>query len=153
MGLGQVTTNCFGSGQAALLNFLTAIHDPFMRRPLYTELGALSPLSDTMNSELKLLVEAMSSERENPVKAGTATWAGSGAAEGGGWFCWMGPWALGSFSGWVSLKGDDSQQPMSPKKFHLFLNYKPHVVSETGGEKELPLLLFLGFLLSPSSSW
>ncbi|KAL3845386.1 hypothetical protein ACJIZ3_002789 [Penstemon smallii] len=58
-------SNCLGSGQAILVNFFTAIHRRFCSRPSYTTFGAFSPLSETILSELKLLVADFSSDSKN----------------------------------------------------------------------------------------
>jgi hypothetical protein len=91
MGRGR-TANCLGSGHAILVNFLTAIaRRPASRRPLYTKLGAFSPLSDTMFPAAKPAVAARSSASENSLSGGT--WrAPARAAEGGGGggaWCWL----------------------------------------------------------------
>lgn len=86
---------------------------------MYTRLGAFSPLSETTKSELKLLVAALRSGKENSEKEGTpemVAGAGSSAAaavvEGGGWrkggvvtFLWLWLWGLMLFSFSFSFSG------------------------------------------------
>uniref|UniRef100_A0A7C9CTF2 Uncharacterized protein n=1 Tax=Opuntia streptacantha TaxID=393608 RepID=A0A7C9CTF2_OPUST len=95
------SANCLRSGQASLVNFLTAIQWLFLRRR-----GAFSPLSDTMNSELKSLVAALRSANENSAKAGTPQMAELVAENGGFWWLGVGElfwWCFSTSRGkWVS---------------------------------------------------
>lgn len=65
------TTNWRGSGQESLEKRLMATKRLLRSFPLYTTLGALSPLSDTMSSLLNPLVAARSSASPNSLKPGT----------------------------------------------------------------------------------
>lgn len=70
-----VTANCLGSGHAALVNFLTAIHRVRLlvsiSFPLYTKL--MAPFSDRNLLELKLSVAIFKTEKENSEKAASNT--------------------------------------------------------------------------------
>ena len=117
------TANCLASGQAILVNFLTAIaRRVASRRPLYTKFGALSPLSETMFSGAKPPVAARSSSSENSLTAGTSRPAA--AAEGARAWSWFSeregrcggsaPATLpgGFFSGSVTVRSEERQQPI-----------------------------------------
>lgn len=76
------TTNCWASGQETLEKRFTATSLLLPSFPLYTTLGAFSPLSETINSLLKPLVAALSSTKLYSLKAGTwfpscSTWSPS----------------------------------------------------------------------------
>jgi hypothetical protein len=67
------TAKPLGSGHAALGNRLTAIQRFCSSLPLYTQLGAFSPLSDTMKSVLNPFVATFSDSNEYSLKAGTSS--------------------------------------------------------------------------------
>jgi hypothetical protein len=108
-----------------------------------------------MKSELKLLVAALRSEKENSEKDDTPAPpadAGSVPMEGG--WVWVWSWACCcSFSGCVSVRKEDAQQPMT--QFLVFSEQRFGVrgVEKTRGSADLDfrdgfVLFLFGFLFS-----
>jgi hypothetical protein len=69
----EYTMKPLASGHAALVKRLMAIQWLCSSLPLYTKLGASSPLSETIWSLLKELVASLSVSKENSLNAGTSS--------------------------------------------------------------------------------
>lgn len=105
-----------------------------------------------MKSELKLLVAALRSEKENSEKdETTAPPADTGSAPIEGGWVWVWSWACCcSFSGCVSVRKEDSQQPMTQFLVFSEQSFGVRGVEETWGSvdldfREMGLFCFVWF--------